>query len=331
VVLLSRIVFFLWAGASAALALTEQHVNETFDVTAGARLIVDVDFGTIELARGSDSSKVTVSAHRKLDSDNEAREHEYFSATPLIVTKQGNTVTVSARRTFQEKHWSWSGRVSMDARYIIRVPGDISSEVGTGGGDIVGAELSGSCRALTSGGNMKFLRVRGPLNASSSGGHISLEACDGAIDVRTSGGKIDSIGGSGTLKASTAGGAIVVRNFNGDTNVETSGGRIDLDNIRGKLVGETSGGAVSATVPAPLPGDIKLETAAGRIDVALPADARIDLNAETTEGSVTSELPVVAKRAGRDGLQGTINGGGKALFLRTGAGNIAIKSTSPAH
>jgi DUF4097 and DUF4098 domain-containing protein YvlB len=109
--------------------------------------------------------------------------------------------------------------------------------------------------------------------------------------------------------------------------VETSGGKLTLDNIRGRLNGETSGGSISATIPAPVPGDVKLETSAGRIDIALPSDAAINLNAETGEGTVTSDLPIVAVRAGRDGLKGTINGGGKSLILRTGAGSIAIKSS----
>jgi hypothetical protein len=111
--------------------------------------------------------------------------------------------------------------------------------------------------------------------------------------------------------------------------VETSGGAINLDNVRGKLVGESSGGSISANVPAPFPGDVKLITSAGRIEITIPADAAADLNAETSGGGVTSEVPVAAKQAGRDGLQGTINGGGKALTLRTGAGNIVIKSANP--
>jgi hypothetical protein len=40
---------------------------------------------------------------------------------------------------------------------------------------------------------------------------------------------------------------------------------------------------------------------------------------------------MITKHAGRDGLQGTINGGGKSMVLRTGAGHIVIRSTSPAH
>ena len=328
-VIIIRVIFLLWAAACSVFALSEQRADEQFDVTAGAKLIVDVDFGTIDVARGTEN-KIAVNVYRKIDSSNDAMEKEYLASTPLTIVKEGNTVAVRARHEHRGGNWSWSGNCNMQARYTIRVPAEINAEVSTGGGEIMATEFSGSCKAETSGGNLKFSRLRGPLQGSTSGGHISLEACDGAINIETSGGKIDSLAGSGSLNAQTSGGSIVVRNFSGDTKVETSGGALNLENVRGKLVGETSGGSITALVPTPLPGDIKLETSAGRIDIAVPPDAGLDVNAETSEGSVTSELPMVTKRAGREGLQGTINGGGKSLVLRTGAGNILIRSTSPA-
>jgi hypothetical protein len=326
--MVTRIFLLLLIAVCRALALSEQHAEGNFDVTAGARLVVDVDFGNIEVARGTEN-KVAVTASRKIEGLSEAQEKEYVSAAPIVLAKEGNTVVVRARRDCQGKSWSWSGRVTTQARYTIRVPGEIGVELSTGGGEISATEFAGSCKAETSGGNLKFTRLRGPLRGSTSGGQIALEACDGAINIETSGGKIDTLAGSGSLNASTSGGSIVVRNFSGDTKVETSGGALRLENIRGKLMGETSGGSISATVPAPFPDDIKLETSAGQIEIALPPDAALDLNAETSEGCVTSELPMITKRAGREGLKGTINGGGKSLVLRTGAGNIVIKSTSP--
>jgi hypothetical protein len=328
-VIIIRVIFLLWAAACSAFALSEQRADEQFDMAAGAKLIVDVDFGTVDVSRGADN-KIAVNIYRKIDSSNEAKEKEYLAATPLTIVKEGNTVAVRARHEHRGMNWNWSGNCTMQARYTIRVPAEIDAEVSTGGGEITATELSGSCKAETSGGNLKFSRLRGPLRASTSGGHISLEACDGALNIETNGGKIDSLAGSGSLSARTSGGSIVVRNFSGDTKVETSGGALNLENVRGKITGETSGGSISAMVPTPLPGDVKLETSAGRIEIAVPPDAGLDVNAETSSGNVTSELPMITKRAGREGLQGTINGGGKSLVLRTGAGNIVIRSTSPA-
>jgi hypothetical protein len=324
-----RVVFLLLAATWPAFALSEQHADESFDVTAGAKLVVDVDFGTIDVAHGAEN-KIAVNVYRKIDGPNETLEKEYLASAPLTIVKEGNTVVVRAQREEHHKNWSWSGHTNMQARYTIKVPAEINAELSTGGGEISATEVSGSCKADTSGGDLKFTRLRGPLQASTSGGHISLEACDGAIKIETSGGKIESLAGSGSLIATTSGGSIVVRNFSGDTKVETSGGALNLENIRGRLCGETSGGSITAIIPAPVPGDIKLETSAGAIEIAVPPDAGLDVKAETNIGGVTSELPMITKHAGREGLQGTINGGGKSMVLRTGAGHIVIKSTSPA-
>lgn len=317
-------------GAATAFAVTEEIVDVKFDVTPGAKLIVDVGFGNIEVVPGADN-QIAVSAYRKLEADSKARETAYAEAAPIQITKEGNTVKVHAQRDEGRECPDWGGgSKTMQGRYLIQAPKTLEAQLRTGGGSIVLSDAAGKFKATTGGGNLKFSRLRGPLDASSAGGDIQMVACDGAIDLQTSGGRISAEGGSGVLLASTAGGSIVVKEFNGDAKVETSGGKITLENIRGKVVGETSGGSIAAKLAAPLLTDTRLETAAGRIEVAVPSDAALDLEAETSEGSVTSELPVVAVRAGREGLKGTINGGGKALVLRTGAGVIAIKSALPA-
>lgn len=313
--------------SATAHALTEETINQQVDVVSGGRIIVDVDFGTIDVAAGGDN-KVVVEAHRKIDSDSEAKEKEYFAAVPVTVTKDGNTVTIRARRQQKECSFNWSGRCSMDGRYTVHVPKNFDSELRTGGGTIIGSELTGTMSADTSGGKLKFTHLKGPTGATTSGGSIELNGCEGVLKVDTSGGRIESIDGSGSLEARTSGGAIVVRNFGGDTTVETSGGRLSLDNINGKIVGRTSGGSISAKLRSPVPGDVNLETSAGSIEVMVPLDAGLDVEAEASSGRVTSELPFVGTRTDRDQMKGKINGGGKTLYLRSGAGSISIKPTS---
>jgi DUF4097 and DUF4098 domain-containing protein YvlB len=130
------------------------------------------------------------------------------------------------------------------------------------------------------------------------------------------------------LEAHTSGGSIVVRNFSGDTKVETSGGRLTFENINGKIFGRSSGGSISAKLKSPVPGDVNLETSAGSIDVLVPADAGLDVEAEASSGRVTSDLPFTGTRTDRDSMKGKINGGGKSLVLRSGAGSISIKPAS---
>jgi len=322
-----RILLLLFVAAATASALSEENVSQSLDGAPGGKLIVDVDFGTIDVSAGA-NDKITLAAHRKIDSDNEAQEKEYLTSAPVIVSKEGNTVTIRARRQNKERNLNWSGRCSMDARYTVQVPRSFNSELRTGGGTIIVAELTGSMSADTSGGKLKFTHLRGPTGATTSGGSIELNGCEGALKVDTSGGRIDATDGSGSLEARTSGGSIVVRNFGGDTKVETSGGRLTFENINGKITGRSSGGSISAKLKSPVPGDVNLETSAGSIDVMVPPDAGLDIEAEASSGRVISELPFIGTRTDRDTMKGKINGGGKSLVLRSGAGSISIKPAS---
>lgn len=319
-----RVLFLLALAVSTAAALTEENVSQTLDGAPGGRLIVDVDFGTIDVSASPDN-KIAVQVHRKIDSDNDAQEKEYFASTPVNVTKDGNTVTIRARRPNKDQSLNWSGRCNMDARYTVRVPKTFNSELRTGGGTIMVSEITGTMSADTSGGKLRFTHLKGPTGATTSGGSIELNGCEGPLKVDTSGGRIDASDGSGSLEARTSGGSIVVRNFAGDAKVETSGGRLDFENINGKIVGRTSGGSISAKLKGPVPGDVTLETSAGSIDVMVPADAGLDVEAEASSGRVTSELPFTGTRSDRESMKGKINGGGKSLVLRSGAGSISIR------
>ena len=319
-----RLLLPLVFATATAFGLSDENVNQQFDSSPGGRLIVDVDFGTIDVSAGADD-KIAIQAHRKIDSSNEAQEKEYVTAAPISVNKEGNTITIRARCQQKDNHLNWAGHVSMDARYTVQVPKSFNAELRTGGGTIIGAEVTGTMSADTSGGKLKFTHLHGPLGGSTSGGNIELNGCEGALNVETSGGRIDAIDGSGTLDAHTSGGSIVVRNFGGDTKVETSGGRLTFENINGKITGRTSGGSITARLRSPVPGDVNLETSAGSIEISVPPDAGLDVEAETSVGRVVSELPFVGTRTDRDSMKGKINGGGKSLVLRSGAGSISIK------
>jgi len=308
--------------ATAALALTEENVNITRDAKSGGKLVVDVDFGTIEVAPG-DNDKVVVNASRKIKASSKEREEEYFAAAPITVTSDGTTVVVRARRG---KDWE-DGEVCNDARYSVHVPAAFDADLKTDGGAITTTNITGKVKAHTDGGDMKFSLLHGPIKADTEGGEIEVSGCEGKIDIETSGGRIQTTGGGGTLRANTAGGTIKVENFNGDAVVESAGGQLALANIRGNLQAETAGGFISAKLPSPVVGDVKLQTAAGAIEVVVPNDAALTVDAETSVGSVRSDLPVASRTGGEsDGIRGTINGGGKTLLLRSGAGAISIKA-----
>jgi hypothetical protein len=314
--------------ALTAAAATEDNIHENLAVAPGGKLVVDVDFGSIDVANG-DNDKVVIDAHRKVEFSTKAKEEEYFRAVPVTVTTEGNTVSVRAVRkdhSLGRHFWDFLGRSRMDARYTIRVPAHFNVDLDTAGGAISTTGLTGSVKADTSGGDLTFQKIHGDIHADTSGGDIKVTTSEGSAHLETSGGNIEITESRGRLDAETSGGKVTVLNFAGSAKVESSGGKLRLANISGKLDAETSGGAIAAILPATVTDDVNLETSAGAITVMTPPNANLTIDAETSAGSVRSDLPLANVRSDDDSLKGTINGGGKKLTLRSGAGSIEIIS-----
>jgi DUF4097 and DUF4098 domain-containing protein YvlB len=323
---LLRTSFLLFIVALTASAASEENINQQVDATAGGKLVVDVDFGDINVTPGADD-KVALEAHRKIDFGDAAKEKEYFSATPVTITKDGNVVTVRARSSKQTNWWNF-GHSETHGQYTIHVPKKFETDFHTDGGDVTAGGITGNAMVKTSGGKLALKHLEGNLNANTSGGSIDVEDCRGPIKIETSGGDITVADGTGTLDARTSGGRIEVRNFSGDTEVKTSGGNLNLQRITGKLTGRTSGGSINASISADVVGDVKLQTSAGNIDVSLSETASVDIDARTSVGEIFTRLPIEARDVDSEHLRGKLNGGGKSVKLQTSAGNIIIQPSS---
>lgn len=322
----------LVAGALSASAATEENIHETRAAQSGGKLVVDVDFGSIEVAPG-DNDKVVIDAHRKIDSSSKTKEEDYFKAVPITITTEGDKIIVRAvhkTESLGSQFWHLLGRTRTEGHYKFKVPASFNINLDTSGGDISANGLTGYVKVDTSGGDLTFGQIHGDVHADTSGGDITAKDCDGATNLDTSGGKIEVVGGRGKLNADTSGGNVTVLNRVGDTKVESSGGKLRLGNISGKLSAETSGGSVSAILPSPVAGDVRLETSGGTITVVTPSNAALTIDAETSAGSVRSDLPISRTSSDDDSLKGTINGGGTKLVLRSSAGSIEIVSADKA-
>jgi hypothetical protein len=68
-----------------------------------------------------------------------------------------------------------------------------------------------------------------------------------------------------------------------------------------------------------------VRTGDGRIHLGLPGDLKADLDVHTGDGGITLDLPVqVSGRITRSTVQGSMNGGGPSITIRSGDGSITI-------
>ena len=314
----------LVAGCFALHAETEEKINKRFTVQSGGKLVVDVDFGSVDVTTNAGGA-MTVDVFRKVTRASKSDEEEFLRERPVTFAQDGNTVTIQSRAKSRNIGFSF-GRQRTEGKYTITVPAQFNAQIKTSGGGITVSDLTGEVKAGTSGGGLKFTRLHGPLDGGTSGGSIHVMDCKGALQVNTSGGGINVSGGSGSLAGETSGGSVGVKDFRGPVHVETSGGGISIEDVAGKVEGSTSGGSISARFSSKPVNEVKLETSGGGVTVSVPADSAFDLDAATSGGRVSSDLPVsTTGKPSRSHLKGPVNGGGKAVLLRTSGGSIHVK------
>lgn len=306
-VTLALLAIFLPTVTAATPAQSDGTVARTFEVADGGTLTVDASFGSIEVTT-SDGNQVVARVTREVrdryddDRDRILTEHE------VELSQNGNDVTVrtetseDARERWRDDYRSTPLRVHLE----ISVPRNYSVDLDTAGGHITVGDLRGALRARTSGGHLRFGEIVGDVWGRTSGGHIEVSEVDGDIDVETSGGSIE------------------VDRVSGDARLETSGGNIRIEEVSGVIDASSSAGNITASIVQQPPADSNLSTSAGSVTVNLGAGIGLDIDASTSVGGVSSDFSVDG-RVRRNSIDGSINGGGPELRLRTSAGSIRIR------
>jgi hypothetical protein len=315
----------LLASGFFACAETEEHLTQRFPVQPGGRLIVEVEFGSIEVKTNGDNA-VTVDVLRTIGRSSKAEEEEYLADRPVIFTPDGDTVTISSQPKTKAKAPS-RGRQTTKGMYRISVPSRFAARLKTDGGAIAVTDLHGEVQATSAGGGLNFTRTQGRLEGRTAGGAIKAEGVQGTQTLKTSGGGIEVSGGTGACEAATLGGSVTVKDFEGSVQLKSGGGGIEVENVAGRVDGKTSGGAVAARFSkAPLEA-VNLATAGGGVTLQVTGEAAFDLDATAAGGSVHSELAVgeAGAKPARGHLKGPVNGGGKPIMLRSGGGSIEVR------
>jgi hypothetical protein len=314
----------LLIGSAAALATTEEKLSHRFSVQPGATVVVDVDFGAIDVSTNA-TSEVVVQVWRKIDQKKKADEELFLRENPVQFTQERGTVTIRSRG---KRPWPWSGgpREQNEARYTLTVPAQINARLKTGGGEVQVADLTGEAKVESGGGGLSFARMHGLLDANTGGGSVKAGDCTGRIFLHTGGGGLEVAGGAGSLEARAGGGLLSVRDFSGSAHVSTGGGVCTIERVQGEVEASTGGGPINAVLPAGVADRVKLSTGGGSINVSVPGTAAFNLDAETSGAGVSTDLPVTITGKAQEGrLRGWVNGGGKTVELRSGGGSIHLK------
>jgi hypothetical protein len=319
--------------ATPAWARIERPISKSFPAHAGGHLIVDAEFGDIEVREGN-ADRVDVTVHRTARTNDEKDAEKIFKKIDVRFDQSGDTVKVDIDHASSSKVFGMSFLFStnLELKTIVTVPKQFNVELSTAGGDVSVAGIIGDLRSGTSGGDVVFDRVQGKIKGRTSGGDIRVVHTKAEADVSTSGGDVLLAGVFGPVNARTSGGDISIAGEAGAVDARTSGGDVDITAaIVGSLVAKTSGGSIEANLTQAPRDSVELGTSGGSVTLAVPENSGFVLDAETSGGRVTVEFPITINAGiAQESVAGKINGGGPNIRLRTSAGSIRVKKTAAA-
>jgi DUF4097 and DUF4098 domain-containing protein YvlB len=206
----------------------------------------------------------------------------------------------------------------------------------TGGGSIKVNSAKGKIDAESGGGSVTIVSGMQGAVLETGGGNIDVERCLGQVKASTGGGSIDlgEIGGSAEMN--TGGGSIRLASAKGHVRAETGGGSIELNGVPSARAETGAGGIVAKFVASSGDHtDSVLETSVGDITVYLAPNMNVTVRAsiEVANGhNIRSDFPEirVTTEGGDYGpktvsAEGSLNGGGPVLKIRTTTGDIYIR------
>ncbi len=307
------------------------------------------------------SFRITAGHHGEtafIEGQGEGRAHRFAVEFSIQVPRsielvkldtEGGNVTVSAIGGRVETN-TGGGNLRMDD-----VAGLIRGD--SGGGNIEIGNSGSEVSLRTGGGNIHIRSAKGRVSASTGGGRVSVDSGSQNMILETGGGTIDVTQCGGELKVSTGGGNIHLGDIVGKAVVETGGGSIRLSSAQGPVVARTGGGSVElfkltqgarietggGSITAEFVGrgrggESSIQTGAGDIVVYLSPQLAITVRASiemanghrihsdfpefkiTSEGGTYDPRTVFA--------EGSLNGGGPLLRIRTAVGDIDVRKAS---
>ncbi len=231
-----------------------------------------------------------------------------------------------------------------------------SVKAATAGGNITFGSINDNLMVKSGGGNIVIRNVKGRVDVNTAGGNISIGNAE-AVAVETMGGSVDVDHSTSDVMIKTAGGSVSLGDIGGKSFVQTGGGNIRVGSAKGKVSAVTAGGNIelfklsqgalaqsgAGCIRAEFLGakgnfsESSLRTAAGDVVVYLGGGLPVTVHAasEMTSGrGVRTDFPElkVTTEGGEFGpksmfIDGTLNGGGPVLKVRTTIGQIEIRKS----
>lgn len=268
--------------------MTQWRIEEpqTLDLTGVRRLHVRIVAGGVDVV-----------GHPGGD-DRAARVEVTSLDAPLLVTQEGDTLTIAHERLTWGGLMDWVGGGRNATTHVsIAVAEDCPIELG-----VVSAD------AVVSG-------ITAPTKVKSVSGDVTLDGVRADISAQTVSGDLESRGLTGSLHFTTVSGDLTV-----------------VDGSSGQLRAETVSGDLTLDLDVTTGGRIELNSVSGDLTLRLPDAADLGVEVKTLSGDLDSAFDGVRsdRKPGRATLSGSLGAGTGKLRAKTVSGDVTLLRRTPA-
>jgi len=296
-----RTVLFVVASSLAGFASVAGTFDRSYQVNGSVDLEVLSRSGDITVRNGAAG---TVSVHGKIHVGNSwfggdrKPEIQQLENNPPI-RQNGNNIRIDYINL---------NNVSID--YEITVPENTTVRAHTGSGDQDVEGLKGNIDLESGSGDMKLGRLTGELHFQTGSGNVRGHELAGPLRAKA---------GSGDIEIEETG--------QGDVDIRTGSGNITVKGVNGGFRAEAGSGDIHGQG---MPKNMwSIRTGSGNVNLAVPSDAAFDVDISSSSGNVTLGHPVTTTVQGRvqesrKSVVGKVRGGGPAISVHTGSGDIQV-------
>ena len=299
----------------------EDVVEEQFPKQSGGEFVADVVFTKVFLGEHYGENveiKLVREVHPNFLTDAPAILDEHN----VSIQEDGSKVVVEIQPTRQTlRKWSRKyGRTPLDSELFIRVPvdydvtlGSVSGRltIGEVGGNLNAASVSGSVKVDQARNDAKLTTVSGRIDISSSRNDLEVTSVSGRINAGDVEGNVNLTSVSGNVKINNIGGKLRSNNVSGATEIQKVLGSVQMNSTSGKIVVHYLNDVA------------EIENVSGTIALGLPRTQGYDFKLSSLSGRITTDFPVEGSITRRK-IDGTVNGGGHRIALKSASGSLIV-------
>lgn len=287
-------------------AVQDVEFDQSIDIPAGARLIVQNVLGDVHVRGTEGTTQMRVHAEGTIRAEAPEQAEMTAGAWSPVIEQRGDVVFVRVAR---------AGKFA-SADVDITVPTGISVEIQSTAGDVLVEGTRAPVSVESASGDITVRQATGKVRLISASGDIAVEHSETeSIDTQTQSGDIRCENCTGTgaegLRARTASGDLVVR--------QVSARQVSLTSASGDIRLEFG---------APFSGEAHLQTASGDVAIDLPQGSFCTIRVISTDGEVQNHLGIALTRNERGEWEGTFGTGTEmgTVVARTIRGDVILRT-----